>query len=88
MEIAAIPPKMPPAMAPAFELCLEGPSGPRIVPGPSSGESIKVRRGCETVTGREETGERIPTTDVIRFVEVPKVLLLECAVSTLSEKKA
>jgi hypothetical protein len=31
-----------------------GAEGPSIVPGPSSGEPIKVRRGChdETVTGR------------------------------------
>jgi hypothetical protein len=81
MEIAAIPPMTPPAMAPAFELCpttgidvlvfedlaaaaetemdeleleLDAPS---TVPGPSSGESLKVRRGRETVTegmkGRE-----------------------------------
>lgn len=70
MEIAAIPPMTPPAMAPAFELC--PPSGidvpvfedlaaaaetetdeldaPSTVPGPSSGESLKVRRGCEIVT--------------------------------------
>lgn len=54
MKIAAIPPMMPPAMAPVFELCpcpkLEGPI---VCPGPSSLESTKERRGCETVTGRE-----------------------------------
>jgi hypothetical protein len=65
MEIAAIPPTMPPAMAPAFEVCpptgvdvavFEDPTveaetgteeleGPSTVPGPSSGESMKVSRG-------------------------------------------
>jgi hypothetical protein len=66
MEIAAILAMMPPAMAPAFELCrptgtgvpvLEGVvveaetetdelellDAPSTVPGPSSGESIKVK---------------------------------------------
>ena len=77
MKTAAIPPIMPPAMAPAFEprppavALLDvaspdeelfevelpvtgGAEGPSIVPGPSSGEPIKVRRGChgETATGR------------------------------------
>ena len=90
-----MPPTMPPAMAPAFELCpptgvgvavcdvvvldaavkaaalpvakfdvepLELAErdellGPSIEPGPSSGESIKVRRGChdETIRGEETT---------------------------------
>jgi hypothetical protein len=83
MEIAAIVPMMPPAMAPAFELCPPGPTGidvpvfedleveaetdsetdeldtvtPSTAPGPSSGETMKVRCGHETVTeglkGRE-----------------------------------
>jgi hypothetical protein len=92
MEIAPIPPAMPPAMAPAFELCppagigvavfdaavldaavldvakvevgraelaeRDELLGPSIEPGPSSGESIKVRRGChgETVRGEETRG--------------------------------
>jgi len=55
MEIAATPPTTPPTIAPVFELGGEGvggtvgdvledvdtPDGPRIAPGPSSGESIK-----------------------------------------------
>ena len=40
------------------------------------------------VQWRKETMERIPTTGGIRFVEVPNVPTLECAVSTLSEKTA
>ena len=92
MEIAPIPPAIPPAMAPAFELCpptgigvavfdaavldaaifdaaifevelaelaeTDELLGPSIAPGPSSGESIKVRRGChgETVRGEETRG--------------------------------
>jgi hypothetical protein len=36
---------------------LEVPEEPSIVPGPSSGVPIKVRRGCETVTGERDKGE-------------------------------
>lgn len=62
MEIAAIPPMTPPAMAPAFGLCLPSdidvpvlevvfeaemepyePDAPSAVPGPSSGEPMKVK---------------------------------------------
>jgi hypothetical protein len=33
---------------------LDGPEGPIIVPGPTSGVSIKVRRECETITGESD----------------------------------
>jgi hypothetical protein len=58
----------------------EGPDGLTIALGLSSGESKEVRCKCETVT-RRQTRERIRTTDGIRFVEVPKVLILERALS-------
>jgi hypothetical protein len=108
MEITAIPPATPPAMAPAFELRpatgtgvavfvvepaadpvgeTEALEAPAIAPGSSSGVPIKVRRGCETVRG-EETREKNPTTGGKRFVVVPKVFILERAVSTLSEMEA
>lgn len=69
MEIAAIPPMRPPAIAPPFELCplpgidvpvfedpaaeteTDEPDAPGTVPGPSSGESMKVIRGREIVMG-------------------------------------
>jgi hypothetical protein len=86
-------------MAPAFELCppgtgvavfgvelprteeLGGLGAPGTWPGRTSGVSIDVE------TRGKETRERILTTGEIRFVEVPQVLILECAVSALSEKK-
>jgi hypothetical protein len=93
MEIAAIVPMMPPAMAPAFERCPPGPTGidvpvfedllveveaeteadeldtPSTAPGPSSGESIKVRCGHETVTGGVKGREFSPPVafDLVRF---------------------
>ena len=69
---------------------LEGPKGPIITPGSIPGVPIKVNGGHET-DGRKRQGRGIPTTGSIRFVEVPIVLILEClecAVSTLSKKKA
>lgn len=112
MEITAILPMMPPAMAPAFELCPPGlgldPTGvdvpvlddvvveagaetdeldaPSNVPGPCSGESMKVRRGHKTVTGNK--GERNLTTSGTRFGGVPVILILERDMSILSKKKA
>ena len=106
-----MPPTMPPAMAPALELCpatgigvavfdaavldaalfevelpgTEVPEGLSIAPGPISGESIEVTRGCERVI--RESREKTLTTGGIRFVEVPIVLILKCAVNTLSKKK-
>ena len=92
MKMAPIPPAMPPAIAPAFELCpptgvgvavfdvavldtavldvakveveraelaeRDELLGPSIEPGPSSGEFIKVRRGChgETERGKDTRG--------------------------------
>jgi hypothetical protein len=60
-------------MSPAFEPCpiigigeavfegelpeREALEGLSIVPGPSSGVTIKVRYGCETVTGERDKGE-------------------------------
>jgi hypothetical protein len=66
----------------------DGPEGPSNVPGPSSGESIKVKRGSHGETVRGEETREVPTTDGIRFVEVPIVLILERVVSILSGKKA
>jgi hypothetical protein len=102
MEIAAMPPTMPPTMAPVLELCpptgigvavfevellgTEGPEGVSIVPGPSSGLTIKATRGCETVT-REKRRETVLTASGIRFVKVPSVINLERVVSNLSKKK-
>ena len=56
MEITAIPPTTPPAIAPVFDLwpTLEG---PRIAPGASSGLSIKiggVRTRSETREGKDK----------------------------------
>ena len=73
---------------PLYTPVVEDFGGPGTVPGPSSGESIKVRHGCERVTGgRDET---IPTTNGIRFAGIPLAvsLNLELAMSTLSEKEA
>ena len=50
MEIAATPPMTPPTIAPVLELLFTGGEGvgdldgPRTVPGPSSGESIKKKK--------------------------------------------
>jgi hypothetical protein len=111
MEITAMPPTIPPMMAPVLDLCpptdtgvavfdaaaldvavfavelpgTEVPEGLSIAPGPISGGSIEVTSGCEPVIrGRRE---KPPTTGGIRFVEVPIVLILKCAVNTLSKKK-
>ena len=60
--------------------------GLSITPGPISGESIKVTRRCETEITRGKKQEKIPTAGGIRFVEVPIILILDRAVSTLSKK--
>ena len=65
----------------------EGPNVPIIVPEQTSGESIIVRRRCETVTGGRG-GRESPTTNVIRFAGVPIIPILGRIVSTLSKKKA
>ena len=65
----------------------EGPNVPIIVPAQTSGESIIVRRRCETVTGGRG-GRESPTTNVIRFGGVPIIPSLGRTVSRLSKKKA
>jgi hypothetical protein len=48
---------------------LDARDAPSTVPGPSSGESMKVRRGCETVTGGMKGGEFSPPVayDLLAF---------------------
>jgi hypothetical protein len=63
------------------------PDGPRSAPGPISGLSKEVRCKCDCDEGRE-TKERILTTDNIRLVDVPKVVILERALSMKAEKES
>ena len=78
------------ALVGLVEAKAEGPDVPRIAPGPSLGVPevrcghAGVRYSCDRGKVREE---KIPTTDGIRFVGVPIVLILNLAASTLIEKK-
>jgi hypothetical protein len=113
MDITAIPPTTPPAIAPEFELwstvvedVLEvvEESGAEDVATvtlerqrrPTGRESRQERaqdcllremRSEPVVTREGKTRERELTTDGIRFVGVPKVLILKCAVNKAYRKK-
>ena len=77
------------ALVGLVEAKAEGPDVPRIAPGPSLGASevrcghAGVRYSCDRGKVREEG---VPTTDGIRFVGVP-ILILNLAASTLIKKK-
>jgi hypothetical protein len=59
--------------------------GPMSEPGRTSGVSIK-KRWSEIIT-REKTGGMTLTTGSIRFAGVPIVLVLDCVVITVLQRK-
>jgi hypothetical protein len=96
MEVNAIPPVTPPAMAPAWLPeceCVGGavgdalaedvytPQGLKIAPGPYSGLSIyQTWVGDRKEEQKENIRETMLTTSGIRFIGVPYVFVLECVV--------
>ena len=68
----------------------EGPVGPSIVPGPSSGSSVRSETDVRQQPGDGvwKREKRIPTTNGFCFAGVPNVLILGRTVSTLAEEKA
>ena len=90
MEIAATPPTTPPTIAPVFELLVGEGEGGLVGDGWRMKTRLMAReshqdRALESLLKKwmrnrnrgERIGEMMLTTDALRFVVVPKVLVLE-----------
>jgi len=82
MEIIAIPPMTPPAMAPACpperesagDALVEG-TPAKFEPGPYSGRSIS---NVGVRPNEDQKGRMMLTTCYTRFLRIPTILFLEC----------